>query len=333
MFLSPGPVPGRGLRGTASLLSQLWSVPCRPSGVTLPRRLLPGSFYLLTRRCTQRQYLLRPSRLTNQIVGYCLARAAEDTGVHLHAVCVMSNHWHAVVQDPCARLPEFLERAHRLIAKCQNSALGRWEALWSSEKPSVVYLATEHDVLDKMAYVIANPTAAGLVRSPEQWPGVITGRLGQQLHFEMPDLFFDDEAAESDTHDVVLDFVRPPIFEQLSDDELNRNLFDAVEDRVRKARAEMRKAGKAFLGVARILRQPFTGVPTQTEIRRKLNPRVAAANPSVRVGVLRALQRFVADYRKAWSAWREGRRDVVFPYGTYALRVHARAPCEGCSSS
>jgi putative transposase len=245
----------------------------------------------------------------------------------------MSNHWHAVVQDPSARLPEFLERAHRLIAKCQNAALGRWEALWSSEKTSVVYLATEYDVLDKMAYVIANPTAAGLVRSPEQWPGVITGRVGQQLHFEMPDLFFDDEAAESDTHDVVLDFVRPAILEQLSDDELNRKLFDAVGDRVRKARAEMREAGKAFLGAAKILRQPFTGVPALTEVRRKLNPRVAARNPSLRLGALRSLQRFVADYRKAWCAWREGKRDVVFPYGTYGLRVHARAPCEECLAS
>jgi hypothetical protein len=98
---------------------------------------------------------LRPSRLTNQIVGYCLAAAADHTGVLLHTVCVMSNHWHAVVSDPEARLPEFLERAHRLIAKCQNAALGRWENLWSSEKTSVVYLASEQDVLDKMAYVIA----------------------------------------------------------------------------------------------------------------------------------------------------------------------------------
>jgi putative transposase len=301
--------------------------------VTIPRRLLPGSFYLLTRRCTQRQFLLRPSRLTNQIVGYCLAAAAEHSGVLLHAVCVMSNHWHAVVSDPEARLPEFLERAHRLIAKCQNSALGRWENLWSSEKTSVVYLAAEQDVLDKMAYVIANPTAAGLVRSPEEWPGVITRRLGERITFEMPDHFFDEANTETDCDDVVLESGRPAIFAQLSDEELDRRLFDAVAERVRVARAAMRAAGKSFLGVQAVLRQPFTARPLTREVRRKLNPRVAAANPSIRVAALRALQQFVAQYRNAWCAWREGKRDVVFPLGTYALRVHTRARCEELCTS
>ncbi len=296
--------------------------------MTIPRRLLPGSFYLLTRRCTQRQFLLRPSRLTNQIVGYCLAAAAEHSGVLLHAVCVMSNHWHAVVSDPEARLPEFLERAHRLIAKCQNSALGRWENLWSSDKTSVVYLASEQDVLDKMAYVIANPTAAGLVRSPDDWPGVITRRLGERITFEMPEHFFDEANIQTDSDDVVLEFGRPAIFAQLSDDELDRRLFEAVAERVRVARAAMRAAGKSFLGVQAVLRQPFTARPSTPEVRRRLNPRVAAANPSIRIAALRALQQFVAQYRDAWCAWREGKRDVLFPLGTYALRVHARARCE-----
>ncbi len=257
-----------------------------------------------------------------------MAAAAEHTGVVLHAVCVMSNHWHAVVSDPEARLPEFLERAHRLIAKCQNAVLRRWENLWSSEKTSVVYLAAEQDVLDKMAYVIANPTAAGLVRSPDDWPGVITRRLGERQTIEMPDHFFDEGNTETDFDDVHLEFVRPGIFEHLSDEELNRKLFDAVAERVRKARAAMRSAGKSFLGVAGVLRQAFTAAPATAEVRRKLNPRVAAANPLIRVAVLHALQQFLARYRQAWMAWREGKPDVLFPFGTYALRVHARAPCE-----
>ncbi len=277
---------------------------------------------------------MRPSTLTNQIVGYCLAAAAERTGVVLHTVCVMSNHWHAVVSDPEARLPEFLERAHRLIAKCQNAALGRWENLWSSEKTSVVFLAAEQDVLDKMAYVIANPTAAGLVRSPDDWPGIITRRLGEQQTIEMPDHFFDEGNTEIDVDDVVLEFVRPGIFERLSDEELNSKLFDAVAERVRKARAAMRSAGRSFLGVVGVLRQAFTAAPATEEVRRKLNPRVAAANPLIRAAALRALQQFIAQYRDAWAAWRAGEANVLFPLGTYALRVHARAPCEElCSAS
>jgi hypothetical protein len=123
--------------------------------------------------------------------------AANKTGVLLHAVCVISNHWHGVVTDPFARLPEFLEHFHRLLAKAQNASLDRcrWENLWSSDKTSVVLLVSDEDVLEKMAYVIANPTAAGLVRSPCDWPGVITARLGERCTVEMPEVFFDPEGA------------------------------------------------------------------------------------------------------------------------------------------
>jgi hypothetical protein len=33
--------------------------------MSLPRQVLPGQFYLVTRRCTQRQFLLWPDAATN----------------------------------------------------------------------------------------------------------------------------------------------------------------------------------------------------------------------------------------------------------------------------
>jgi putative transposase len=87
---------------------------------------------------------------------------------------------YALVTDPFARLPEFLEHFHRLLAKAQNASLGRWEKLWSSDKTSVVLLVSDEDVLEKMAYTITNPTAAGLVRSPLEWPGVMTTRIDER---------------------------------------------------------------------------------------------------------------------------------------------------------
>jgi putative transposase len=281
---------------------------------------------MVTRRCTQRQYLLKPCKQTNEIVGYCVGLAAAETGILLYAVCFMSNHWHAVLSDPDGKLPKFLERAHSLIAKCQNAALDRCEGLWSTDKTSVVELISEEDVLDKMAYVMANPTAAGLVHSPCEWPGVITERIGQRLTFATPDFFFEQDASDDD--DAVLEFVRPAIFTHLCDEELNRRLLDRVAERVREKRAEYRREGKRFIGREAVLQQAFTDAPLKSEIRRKFNPRIAAKDPSLRSLALLALKRFIIRYREALRLWREGRRDVVFPLGTYALRVHARAPCE-----
>ena len=82
----------------------------------LPRQILPGSTYLVSRRCTQRQFLLKPTGLTTSIFAYCLAIAAARYGILMHGACVLSNHWHAVLTDPAARLPEFLGYLHKLVA-------------------------------------------------------------------------------------------------------------------------------------------------------------------------------------------------------------------------
>ena len=293
--------------------------------VTAPREILPGRTYLVTRRCTQRQFLLKPSRRTNELVRYCLAVAASKTGVLLHAVCFMSNHWHGVVTDPLARLPEFLEHFHRLFARAQNAALGRSENLWSSDKTSVVLLVSDEDVLDKMAYTIANPTAAGLVRAPSEWPGVVTTRLGEQWKVDMPDVFFDSEGSLPET--ITLKFARPPICRQLDGTELAHHLSAAVEGRVREAREAMEQQRRKFLGARAVLQQRFDAAPTTSEPRRGVNPRVAAAQTPERISALQRLVAFLRDYRAAWLAWRDGKRAQLFPAGTYALRIYAGVAC------
>jgi hypothetical protein len=74
--------------------------------------------------------------------------------------------------DPDARLPEFLRRVHKHTASCINATRGRWENLWASEQPSIVRLEDDGDVLDKLAYCLANPVEAGLVAHGRQWPGL-----------------------------------------------------------------------------------------------------------------------------------------------------------------
>ena len=297
------------------------SQPDRYAEVTAPRQLLPGKTYLVTRRCTQRQFLLRPSRATNQHVEYCLALAAERTGVLLHAVCVMSNHWHGVVTDPEARLPEFLEIFHELVAKAQNPSLGRWENLWSSDKTSVVLLVSENDVLEKMAYTLANPTVAGLVKSPKEWPGVISQRFGENRDVEMPDTFFDDEGELPDS--LALQFVRPPIFAALSDAALQGHLCESVAKLVKRARDDMALRRLPFVGRNGVVRQSFSATPKTPAPRRNPSPRIAAKSTPARVAAIRRLVEFVWQYRDAWREWRDGNRGIAFPAGTYALRIHA----------
>ena len=47
---------------------------------------------MVTRHCTQRQFLLRPDDDTNNAFLYCLAEAAQRFGIDVILPCAMSNH-------------------------------------------------------------------------------------------------------------------------------------------------------------------------------------------------------------------------------------------------
>jgi hypothetical protein len=58
-------------------------------------------------------------------------------------------------------------------------------------------------------------------------------------------------------------------------------------------------------------------------------PRFAAAAPEVRDALLARWKAFQQAYRDAWERWRKGSRRVVFPEGTYQLRVEHGVVCAG----
>ena len=162
----------------------------------LPRPVLPRQFYLITRRCTQRQLLLRPDRETNNAFTYCLIVAALRYGIDVLLPCAMSNHHHTVIYDRDGQYPEFVEHFHKLLARSQNALRGRWENFWSSEQVCVVRLIDREAVMDKLVYTAANPVLDHLVDRVHHWPGVnglgalLTGRClraRRPWHFFRPD--------------------------------------------------------------------------------------------------------------------------------------------------
>jgi REP element-mobilizing transposase RayT len=118
---------------------------------------LPGSSYLITRRCIQRQFFLTPDRTINDIFLFCLAHAAKEHGVAVHVATCLSNHFHLVVTDTEARLPDFMYGLDLHMAKCVNAYRGRWGALFEPESYSGVELIESADVFDKMIYTLINP--------------------------------------------------------------------------------------------------------------------------------------------------------------------------------
>ena len=101
-----------------------------------PRPVLPRQFYLVTRRCAQRQFLLRPDAATNNAFLYCLIAAALRSEIDVLLPCAMSNHYHAVIYDRAGRYPEFIEHFHKLLARSQNALRGRGRTCGPASRPA-----------------------------------------------------------------------------------------------------------------------------------------------------------------------------------------------------
>jgi REP element-mobilizing transposase RayT len=292
--------------------------------VTAPRRILPGATYLVTRRCVQRQYLLRPSRTVNEVFLYLLAVAAERFGILVHAFCVLSNHCHLVVTDPNARLPAFQQFLDALVARALNAYLGRWEAFWAPDSYSAVALVLPDDIVDKAAYTLANPVEAGLVRSGHLWPGLWSApeRVGgEAFEIRRPRHFFDEKGQLPEK--AWLKLTPPP---GLTAEAFREQLAARLAEREAIAVKEHRGQ---FLGAVRVMAQRPTDRPKPGEPRRALNPRVASRDKWKRIEVLGRLKEFLSRYRAALAERCAGNLKALFPCGTYLLRVAHGVPCEG----
>lgn len=291
--------------------------------MTLPRRVLPEQFYMLSRRCTQRQFLLRPDDETNNAFIYCLAEAAQRFQIELIISQQMSNHHHTDLFDRYGNIIEFTAHFHKMLAKCLNALRGRWENMWSNEPPCIVELIDRSAVIDKIVYAATNPVLDHLVERVDQWPGAKTVRafLRQEpLRATRPAFFRDDGCMPAE---ILLEFKIPP---ELGDPDALiaevRERIEAVE--CEKAR-ERANTGKRVCGRRNILRQSWRDSPTTFEPRRTLRPRVATRSKWARIEALCRNDEFQRSYRIARAAW-IARTPIPFPAGTYWLVRFANAP-------
>ncbi len=272
--------------------------------MSLPRQVLPNRSYMITRRCTQRQFLLRPDPAINNAFIYCLAEAAQVHRIDILFAIAMSNHIHVGLHDSEGNYPLFIERFHKHLAKCVNAMRGRWENVFSSEQTSVVRLTEPDDIIDKMAYTHANPCAADLVEQASQWPGVSSVDAiihGRSLTASRPSRFFRADGAMPKS--VSLTFARPPGFENLTHEAFVARVKAPLEVKERTAAAIRQVTGKRVVGVKAILAQRWQHSPATKEARRKMSPTIAASSKWARSEALQRKRYFLREYAAALASF------------------------------
>ena len=263
--------------------------------------------------------------MVERILAFCLALASLLTGVRLHVFVAMSNHVHIVLTDVHGLLPIFMHTFSMLSAKLLNRHRGRKGQFWEAGSYHALHLIDADAVLEKMAYALANPVAAGLVAHGVEWPGMISHpedwRGGESddddrtRTIERPKSYFAKESSVA--KEVGLRFEVPECLGGRPLDGVIRDVLQRRELLESLARDRVAKEERQFLGADAVVKtSPFERARSQ-ENRRELVPEVAGRDRATRVPALRALKKFRKKYRECYEDFRAGLREVRFPVGTW----------------
>ncbi|MFO7566458.1 MAG: hypothetical protein R6X02_27695, partial [Enhygromyxa sp.] len=120
---------------------------------------------------------------------------------------------------------------------------------------------------------------------------------------------------------------RPAGFEGLND----REVLELVRAEVGRREALHREKGMARK-MREVFKQEWWECPESFDPRRKLRPTVAGKNKWARIEALQRAGEWLADYYEALRRFVGGEPGVVFPRGTWHMRVRVGCPVAAASS-
>jgi len=319
--------------------------------MTAPRSVVPGRLCFVTARAVCRMFRFVPVAEVVRVFEYLFAVAAARYRMDVHEVLCMSNHFHVLMTDVDGVLPDFMGYFNSLLARSLNAMRGTSGSVFEKEY-SVVEVTDDEKAVEHAMYTLANPCSANLVRRSKQWPGFSTLRMkyGDTRAIERPRIGLWKREARVENRrrkkkrdpkrgwrrgkpsvlpDVIeFELVRPPICRALGDRELRAEILARLDARELELIEERRDRGTEVLGVARVLAQPWYGFPGRPEDLFGTSPGVSGKSKWARIEALQRRADFVLAHGVARTRFLAGERDVVWPFGTWLMRVRLGLPCE-----
>lgn len=304
----------------------------------------------LGRRTVGRQFRLLPDdegELRNDI-GYILAVTANRYGIGIVAFIAMCNHYHASVADKFALGSEFMRDFHTLCSRYLNHRHGIVGlSLWDNRKPFESEKLDRESAWDDIIYMLLNPVRAGIVAHPRMYNGLVIGpdEWGKELTFTRPKNFFRD-GDEGMPETVTLVPIPPKGFEDQTLESIRRSAQHEIKQKAKAIARNTRFSGLEGLTTrdtpktAREKRQGRKVAPPElglaelsleaTDENGAFEPRrlFSAKDPRVVQLAIDRENSFRSDFVSCCERLSDGESDVVFPAGTYALRMRRQVQCE-----
>ncbi|MCB9555566.1 MAG: hypothetical protein H6707_05630 [Deltaproteobacteria bacterium] len=239
----------------------------------------------------------------------------------------MSGHPHVVYTDPLGRDPEFRRDLFALVARAINALRKRSGHCFAIANHNTMVLVDEGAQLEAMAYVAAQPVAAGAVRYGYQWPGVRSKveEFDKLRRVRRPNTSFfrNDTLPEHESLMLV-----PPPGIRGEKWYVTATIRAAIVSAEQNARAAHARSGRPFEGRRAVRRTSCFRQPNSLQPSRRLNPRIKCHDLELRKAAKAALSAFWCAYYGALFELRRGNRTVRFPHGTWRLRVYSGVECD-----
>jgi REP element-mobilizing transposase RayT len=127
-----------------------------------------GAYYHVTARGNEKKDIFKSRRDREQFLSY-LESSVTRYGAVIHAYCLMTNHYHLLVETPHANLPVIMRHINGAYTNYYNTKRKRAGHLFQGRYRAILIEADEY-LLELSRYIHLNPVRAGVTAKPEEHP-------------------------------------------------------------------------------------------------------------------------------------------------------------------
>jgi putative transposase len=128
----------------------------------------PGALYHVTARGNARQDIFRDDHDRREMLDL-LKEVITDRNWICHAYCMMTNHYHLLVETSEGNLSQGMRQLNGIYTQRFNRRHGLTGHVFQGRYKSIV-VEKEAYLLALCRYIVRNPSKAGLVDTPAEWP-------------------------------------------------------------------------------------------------------------------------------------------------------------------
>ena len=127
-----------------------------------------GALYHVTSRGDRQEPIYEDDQDRQRFVSI-LAEVIEQMNWFCHAYCLMTNHYHLILETPDGNLSKGMRQLNGIFTQSSNRRHHRSGHLFQGRYKAILVEKNTY-LLELTRYVVLNPVRAGMVRQPQDWP-------------------------------------------------------------------------------------------------------------------------------------------------------------------